>query len=84
MINRAFQDGRRSRFILAKEDNHEHFNCACGGKVTMINQNTASHKCESIFANHQDLPESIYERVQINPKLTNGEIKYNWFLKWDN
>ena len=62
---------------------NETFSCGCKGKVTVITENTISHCCKHLASVKQFGDSEIsYKRVQINPKLTNGETRYNWFVDW--
>jgi hypothetical protein len=68
--------------------NNSKFECGCNGAVQVISDNLVLHACNhkgSPLTSYYDGKQHFgtYERVQINPKLTNGEVKYNWFFKWD-
>ncbi len=64
------------------------FQCGCGGKIKIVSETEVLHACKQKYAHGTSYYDGIdrfmpYKRVQINPNLTNGEIKYNWFFKWD-
>ncbi len=63
------------------------FKCNCGGETRIVSDSLVLHACRNKYAPATSYYDSItrfmeYERVQISPKLTNGEVKYNWFAKY--
>ena len=66
----------------------EKFSCKCGGAIKVISDVEVLHSCKGKYAPSETYYNGIenfvpYRRVQINPKLTNGEIEYNWFIDWE-
>lgn len=63
----------------------EDFKCDCGGSTRKIAENLLLHSCRSLFAQHQGMDDRAirWKRVQINPSLTGGLIKYRWFVDWN-
>ena len=69
------------------EDNRVKFNCKCGGAIKIISDDKVLHSCKNKYAHSETYYNGIenfvpYRRVQINPRFTNGEVKYNWFVDW--
>ncbi len=66
----------------------EKFSCNCGGQIKVMSESIVLHACRNKYAPGTSYYDGIpnlmeYNRVQINPKLTNGEVKYNWFVKYE-
>lgn len=64
------------------------FNCKCSGDIKVINSDKVKHACElknaHLTSYYDGIPKyAIYERTKVNPTLTNGEERYNWYLAWD-
>ena len=59
------------------------FHCACGGPIERVSDERVIHACrrtsQSYGVEFYPVP---YRRVQIDPRLTKGEIRYNWFADW--
>ena len=63
------------------------FECDCGGAVYEIDPVTVDHACANKYApatSYYDGEQRLmrHKRVQINPSLTGGEVKFNWFVDW--
>ena len=59
------------------------FNCNCGGSIVKVAEDRVLHVCKSLFARKQfGDTELEYERVKLNPAVTGGLEKYNWFINW--
>ena len=68
-----------------KSDNK--FSCDCGGPIIELSNNLVKHACSHKYVLATSYYDGIdkfmeYECIQINPDLTDGEVKYNWFVKW--
>ncbi len=64
----------------------EHFECNCGGEVKVITVDRVLHDCRNKYAPsgsyYTGIPcFVIYHRVQVNLKLIDGAVKYNWFVE---
>ena len=71
-----------------KEVRDEQFKCKCGGEVRLISDSIVLHACHEKYAPGTSFYDGIphftqYNRIQINPVLTNGEVRYNWFVNWE-
>ncbi len=61
------------------------FKCKCGGRTIIESQSSVLHDCKAqpgckVFDNPRGFVRWV--RVQINPSLTGGIEKYNWFVDW--
>ena len=62
------------------------FTCSCHGSTRLIDESHVEHDCRlKGEAGYYDGQEHYapYRRVQINPSLTGGVVKFNWFKDWD-
>ena len=67
---------------------NELFHCSCNGSITKISDDLVLHACHCKYApgtSYYDNKQTFipYRRIQINPKLTNGELRYNWFVEYE-
>jgi len=63
------------------------FKCDCGGAVKQIADDEVLHACARKYAAGTSYYDGVdrfipHKRTQINPSLTNGEIKYRWYVDW--
>ena len=68
-------------------DPKELFHCSCSGLVKIISDDLVLHSCKKKYAPSETYYNGVenfvpYRRIQVNTKLTNGEVKYNWFIDW--
>lgn len=68
-----------------KPDNKARFTCACGGKTIVESETSVLHDCKAqqgckVFEPLTGFVRRV--RVQINPELTGGVERYNWFVDW--
>ena len=66
----------------------ETFDCNCADddkrSTVIISDSEVQHACG--FRPSASFPAGIvttWERVQVNPALTGGVVKYNWFRRWE-
>ena len=64
------------------------FECDCGGEIKATSETSVLHACKNKYAPGTSYYDGIarfisYDRVRVNPALTNGAEKYNWFLRWN-
>jgi len=69
-------------------ESNQLFHCTCSGLAKIISDDLVLHACHNKYAPgtsyYDGIPKFIqYNRVQINPKLTDGELKYNWFIHYE-
>lgn len=72
---------------IGKMANGETFDCGCGGPVKILTALTVLHACKNKYSHETSYfdgtPRFVYyDRVTVNPALTGGTEKYNWFLRW--
>ena len=63
---------------------NEQFDCSCGGPVQVVSEARVNHACKRKYANLTSYYDGVqrwsaWDRVQVNLKLTNGVVQYNWF-----
>jgi hypothetical protein len=61
------------------------FHCGCGGKTKVESESSVLHDCKAqqgckVFEPLRGFVRWV--RVQVNPALTGGAEKYNWFVDW--
>jgi hypothetical protein len=66
----------------------QNFSCGCGGPTRCIDETRVEHACRNKYAPATSFFDgeerfAAYRRVQINPSLTGGEVKFKWFLEWE-
>ena len=66
---------------------NEQFGCDCGGEVKEIDCETVLHCCRRKYAPLTSYYDGVerpvrYQRVRVNPELTGGVVKYNWYVAW--
>jgi hypothetical protein len=65
----------------------ERFDCDCGGSIQALAEDRVLHACRLKYAPATSYYDGVdrpvqWRRVQINPALTDGRAKYNWFVAW--
>ncbi len=74
-----------SRSPNQSNETRARFACNCGGDTRVQSDTLVLHDCKAqpgckVF----DYPRGFVRwiRVQINPQLTGGAERYNWFIDW--
>jgi hypothetical protein len=63
------------------------FTCDCDGPIHEIDPVTIEHACSNKYAPSTSFYDGVHRfirhvRVQVNPALTGGTVKFNWFVDW--
>ena len=66
---------------------NETFQCDCKGPVKTLVPDKVLHACRNKYAPLTSYFDGVERwaskvRVQVNPQLTGGEIRYNWFQEY--
>lgn len=77
----------RSEELGYQFPNSAQFQCQCKGPIRQIDDSHVEHACALKYAHGTSYYDGVqrfmpYRRVQINPQLTGGLVKFNWFLNW--
>jgi len=87
MQMKEYQAGVQRVALAQMQPENEAFTCDCGGPVTRLTDDLIRHACGHKYAPLTSYYDGIqrpvaYRRVRVNPTMTDGITKYNWYVDW--